>query len=269
MGADMNKGIPPALRLAETSHKRAGKGRIELLEAIAGTGSISAAAKAVGLSYKAAWEAVEQMNNLSHEPLVTRTTGGRHGGGTVLTPHGLQVVALFKRLSEAYRQFFAALGSGMEDFSEFVQLIRRLDMKTSARNEFLGRVKTVTRGPVNAEVILDIGGGDELAAMVSNESVDTLDLELGKEAYALVKASWVILAADDDKFKTSARNKLCGVVARCQEGAVNTEVTIELGSGKNVVAIVTQESGHSLGLKAGVRICALIKASHVILAVTA
>lgn len=264
----MDKGIQPILRLAEASGKRAGKGRIELLEAIAGTGSIAAAAKAVGLSYKGAWQAVEEMNNLSREPLVVRTSGGRHGGGTVLTPHGLQVVALFKRLNEEYRQFFAALGSGMEDFSQFVQLIRRMDMKTSARNEFLGRVKALNRGPVNAEVILDIGGGNDLVAIITQESVDNLGLVIGKEAYALIKAPWVIITAADSQLKTSARNKLCGVVSRCQEGAVNGEVVIDLGGGKSVTAIITNESIKSLGLKEGVPACALIKASHIILAVT-
>lgn len=265
----MNEGTQPVLRLAADSGKRNGKGRIELLEAVAGMGSISAAAKAVGLSYKAAWEAVEEMNNLSHEPLLMRTAGGRHGGGTVLTPHGLQVVAMFKRLNETYRQFFAAMGKGTEDFLQFVQLIRNLDMKTSARNEFLGRVKTLKRGPVNAEVVLDVGGGTELAAIVTNESAANLDLVIGKEAYALVKASWVILTRDDGRIKTSARNTLCGTVAHCQEGAVNSEVVIALDGGKSVAAIVTNESIKSLGLEEGVRACALIKASHVILAVTA
>ncbi|MDP2026546.1 TOBE domain-containing protein [Sulfuriferula sp.] len=264
----MNQGIQPILRLAEASGKRAGKGRIELLEAIAGTGSIAAAAKAVGLSYKGAWQAVEEMNNLSREPLVVRTSGGRHGGGTVLTPHGLQVVALFKRLNEEYRQFFAALGRGMEDFSQFVQLIRRMDMKTSARNEFLGRVKALNRGPVNAEVILDIGGGNDLVAIITQESVDNLGLVIGKEAYALIKAPWVIITAADSQLKTSARNKLCGVVSRCQEGAVNGEVVIDLVGGKSVAAIITNESIKSLGLKEGIPACALIKASHIILAVT-
>lgn len=265
----MNKGIQPVLRLAEATGKRGGKGRIELLEAIAATGSISAAAKSVGLSYKAAWEAVEAMNNLSAEPLLIRTSGGHHGGGTVLTPFGLQVVALFKRLDEEYQQFFAAIGGGTQDFSQFVQLIRSLDMKTSARNEFLGRVKTLKRGAVNAEVVLDIGGGAELAAIVTNESAETLDLNIGKEAYALVKASWVILAPADERLKTSARNTLCGVVAHCQAGTVNSEVSIDLGGGKHVAAIVTNDSVHALDLKVGDRACALIKASHVILAVTA
>lgn len=263
----MNEPKQPFLRLAAEPGKRRGKGRIELLETIAATGSISAAAKAMGLSYKAAWEAVEAMNNLSEAPLLVRAAGGRHGGGSVLTPFGLQVVALFKRLEAEYRDFFSALGGGVEDFTQFVNFIRRLDMKTSARNEFLGRVKSIKKGAVNAEVVLDIGGGDEMAAIITNESVENLGLELGGEAYALVKAPWVILTLDDEKFRTSARNKLCGVVSHCQEGAVNGEVRIELAGGKQVVSIVTNDSIESLGLKAGVRACALIKASHIILAV--
>lgn len=264
----MNKGMQPVFRLAEASGKRNGKGRIELLEAIAEGGSISAAAKAMGLSYKAAWEAAEEMNNLSREPLLMRTTGGRHGGGTVLTPHGMQVVALFRRLDQEYRAFFAALGQGGEDFSQFVQMIRSLDMKTSARNEFLCRVKALKTGAVNAEVLLDIGGGDELVAIVTNESVENLGLAVGREAYALIKASWVIVSAADDRFRTSARNQLCGRVVRCQAGAVNSEVVIALDGGKQLAAIVTNESLDSLGIREGERACALVKASHVIVAVT-
>ncbi len=141
-------------------------------------------------------------------------------------------------------------------------------MKTSARNEFLGRIKAVNKGAVNAEVILDIGGGTDLVANVTLESVDNLGLEIGKEAYALFKAPWVIITAEDHHFKTSARNKLCGVVSYCQKGSVNSEVGITLDSGNSVAAIITDESIQSLGLREGVRACALIKATHIILAVS-
>lgn len=260
--------LRPVLRLVAEQVGRRGKGRIELLEKIGELGSISAAAKALGLSYKAAWEAVEAMNNLSEAPLVERVAGGRHGGGTALTAFGLQALSVFRRLEGQYREFLAALRA-TEDFERFYQLMRRLDMKTSARNEFLGQIKVVKKGAVNAEVVLDIGSGAELVAIITNESVDNLDLEVGVEAYALIKAPWVIVTAADGQLKTSARNKLCGVVTRCQEGAVNGEVVIELDGGKSVVAIITNESIETLGLKEGVRACALIKASHIILAVTA
>jgi len=141
-------------------------------------------------------------------------------------------------------------------------------MKTSARNQFLGKVNAIKTGPVSAEVILDIGGGDELVASITTDSVKHLGLTEGKEIYALVKAPWVIVSTDT-AMKTSARNQLKGTVARCQEGVVNAEVVIELTGGKTLAAIVTEDSVHSLGLKAGVKVCALIKASHVILAVAA
>lgn len=141
-------------------------------------------------------------------------------------------------------------------------------MKTSARNQFAGKVKNVKMGAVNAEVIVDIGGGSTLVAVITNESVEHLKLEIGSEVYALVKAPWVIVATSEG-CKTSARNELHGTVVRCQEGAVNGEVIIELPGGKSVAAIVTNDSIESMGLKVGVKASALIKASHVILAVNA
>jgi molybdate transport system regulatory protein len=241
---------------------------LELLERIDGSGSISTAATAMGMSYKAAWQAVEAMNNLSDQPLVERQAGGRHGGGTALTAYGRRVVSAYRRLETEREKVLAHLGRIMDDFDQYYQLIRRFDMKTSARNQFLGKVKAVKHGPINAEVILDIGGGDELAAVITQDSAAHLGLAAGTEAYALVKAPWVIVSTDE-KMKTSARNRLCGTVVRCQEGAINSEVVIELPGGKMVVAMVTNEAVKDLGLKEGVRACALIKASHVILAVNA
>lgn len=241
---------------------------LELLERIDATGSITSAAAAMGMSYKAAWQAVETMNNLSEQPVVERQTGGRHGGGTHLTTYGRRVVGAYRRLEKERERVLAALGQIMDDFEQYYQLIRRFDMKTSARNQFLGKIKSVKHGPVSAEVILDIGGGDEIAAVITNESTEHLGLVEGMEAYALVKAPWVIVTTDDS-LKTSARNRLRGTVVRCHEGAINGEVVIELPGGKLVVATITNESIRELGLKEGKRACALIKASHVILAVGA
>lgn len=254
-----------------TAAKALARGRrwdhLELLERIDASGSISAAANAMGMSYKAAWQAVEAMNNLSEQPVVARQTGGKHGGGTTLTDYGRRVVAAYRRLEKERERVLAHLNGIMDDFDQYYRVIRRFDMQTSARNQFLGRVKSVKNGPINAEVVLDIGGGDELAAIITQDSVEHLGLRPGVEAYALVKAPWVILTTDDG-LKTSARNRLCGTVVRCQEGAINAEVVIELPGGKLVAAIVTNDSVHSLGLAVGARACALIKASHIILAVS-
>ena len=241
---------------------------LELLERIDATGSISAAASAMGMSYKAAWEAVEGINNLSEQPLVERKTGGQEGGGTTLSTDGRRVAGAYRRLEQEREQVLKKLAEVMDDFDEYYHLIRRFDMKTSARNQFLGKIKSIKSGAVNAEVVMDIGGGDTLAAVITNESVEHLGLKVGSEAYAMVKAPWVIVTTSEG-FKTSARNELHGTVVRCQEGAINGEVIIELAGGKSVAAIVTNDSVKTLGLKEGVKACALIKASHVILAVSA
>ena len=243
--------------------------RVRLLQKVAELGSITAAAKAVGISYKGAWEAIESLNNVSDAPLVERSVGGSGGGGTRLTAHGEKVLALLRDLDADFQGFLAAMSGGsgrFERFFQYFQMMRRWNMKTSARNQFLGTVTKATRGAVNSEVILDIGGGDSLACIITNTSLENLGLAPGIEAYALIKAPWVIVTTDES-LRTSARNRLCGVVSRCVEGAVNGEVVIDLPGGKSVTAIITSDSIKSLGLKEGVRACALIKASHIILAV--
>ena len=240
----------------------------ELLERIDASGSISSAASAMGMSYKAAWQTVEAMNNLSELPVVERQTGGKHGGGTRLTTYGRRLVVAYRGLEKEREKVLAALGKIMDDFEQYYQLIRRFDMKTSARNQFLGKVINVKHGPISAEVTLDIGGGDVLTAVITNDSAEQLALQPGAEAYALIKAPWVIVTTEEG-IRTSARNNLRGTVVRCQEGAINAEIVIELPGGKLVVATVTNESVHELGLAEGRQVTALIKASHIILAVPA
>jgi len=265
---DMSKASSP-IKLEGLSKARGKRwDHLELLERIDASGSISAAATAMGMSYKAAWQAVESVNNLSHEPLVIRQPGGNSGGGTSLTEYGRRVVATYRRLEQEWAAVPEAVGRMMDDFDLYYRMNRRFDMQTSARNQFLGTVKAVKIGAVNAEVLVDIGNGAELAAIITNDSVEHLGLEAGSEVHALVKAQWIILAVDSG-FKTSARNALAGTVVRCQEGAVNAEVVLELPGGKTIAAIITNESVKTLGLKVGGKATALIKASHIILAVPA
>ncbi len=244
-----------------------GHGRIELLRQIDECGSISAAARAMGMSYKAAWQAVDAMNNLADQPLVERSIGGKHGGGTRLTDEGRRTMEMFLQVEGEYRRFLARLSEGFADFAHFNQLMRRLSMKSSARNQFLGRVTRVVRGAVNGEVELDIGDGQCMVAIITNESIEDLGLEVGREAYALIKSSAPILVLADDSLRSSARNRLCGTVVTCIEGAVNGEVGLELPGGKRLTTILTNDSIRNLGIKEGVEACALIKASSIIIAI--
>jgi molybdate transport system regulatory protein len=140
-------------------------------------------------------------------------------------------------------------------------------MKVSARNVFEGVVHSITSGSVNDEVVLSLPGGDLLVAIVTHSSVKSLDLAVGKPAVALVKAPWVIIGVPEAGLTFSARNQLKGVVSRIATGGVNSEVSITLPGGNVVHSVVTNDAVKDLGLAAGKPAVAVVKASHVILAV--
>ncbi|WP_027960380.1 TOBE domain-containing protein [Halomonas halodenitrificans] len=241
-----------------------GHGRISLLSHIAERGSISQAAKAMKMSYKAAWDAVDQMNNLAGEPLVERSVGGKGGGATRLTARGHQLVANFHRLEALHKHFVNELNRQAGSLTDDVAMIRRLSMKSSARNHFSGRITALTPGAVNDEVEIEIFPGQRLVAVITRESSQTLGLEVGSEAFALIKASSVIVVTEAEGARFSARNRLAGRVERLQPGAVNSEVVLALEGGGHLAAIITHASAEGLGLAEGQPASAIFKASSVI-----
>ena len=250
-----------------------GDTRIKLLEAIALHGSILQAAKAVPLSYKAAWDAIDAMNNLAPEPLVIRTTGGKHGGGSELTAYGCRLIGFYRALEAEHQAATARLTERMDelvggDVADFRRLLKRMSMKSSARNQFAGAITGLKEGPVECEVCVRLDESHELVAVITRESVENLGLTVGKEVSAWVKSSSVLLMREPDA-RISARNRFCGEVSRIHEGPVNAEVSITLSGGQHVVtAVITHESVEKLELKPGVIACAVFKASSVLLAVT-
>lgn len=246
-----------------------GAGRIDLLTRIAEYGSINRAAKSMRMSYRAAWEAIDTMNDLAGEALLERQTGGKGGGGTRLTARGRRLIENFRRIETEHRRFIDQLSQQADDLGQDFLLLRRLNMKTSARNQFVGKITAVKKGAVNDEIDLELSGGLEIVAVVTHESTEGLGLKAGAEAFALVKASSIIIVTDDSGARFSARNRISGKVTRVQAGAVNSEVVIETTGGAHIAAIITNESCTALGLAAGKSATALFKASSVILGVPA
>lgn len=241
--------------------------RVALLEAIGEHGSISAAAKALGLSYRKAWDAVNSINNLADPPLLERRPGGLHGGETLLTQQGQNLIDAFHRMEAEYQRMLAGMSREIDDLGQLQQLMRRLAMRTSARNQLRGTVIATKIGVVNAEVTLAINRDSRLTATITRESLEEMGLAEGRDAYALFKASSVIVAPANEGLRTSARNRLCGIISRIHHGPVNCEVVIELEGDKHIAAIITRDSEEQLGLRKGGALCALIKASHVIIGV--
>lgn len=142
-------------------------------------------------------------------------------------------------------------------------------MKISARNVFEGKISALTNGAVNAELEITTVAGDRIVAVVTEASVRSLGLAVGKTALAFVKAPWVIVMAGDNGVRFSARNQLAGTVDQITPGAINSSVTIKLKSGALVHAVVTNDAVSDLELAPGTPAVALIKASHIVVGVPA
>jgi molybdate transport system regulatory protein len=140
-------------------------------------------------------------------------------------------------------------------------------MKISARNVLAGKIQSITRGVVNAEVTLMLQGGETVTAIITNGSVDSLELKEGRPAYAVIKASEVMIGKSMDGLRLSARNRLAGKVTKLQAGIVSCEVVMELPSGTAVVASITKDGATELGLKEGDTVSAIVKASSVLIGV--
>jgi molybdate transport system regulatory protein len=140
-------------------------------------------------------------------------------------------------------------------------------MKISARNVFPGTVMNVTEGAVNSEITLMLQRGEKVVSIITNASVDRLELKNGKAAWAVIKASDVMIGKNVNGARLSARNVMAGEIANLVEGAVNNEVQIKLGGGTIVIASITKTGVHELDLRPGDKVSAIVKASHVLVAV--
>ncbi|MBK8175087.1 MAG: TOBE domain-containing protein [Rhodospirillales bacterium] len=241
--------------------------RIRLLEAIDSLGSISAAARTAGLTYRGAWDAVAAINQIAEQPLVLGRTGGRAGGGASLTDDGRRFLRAVQPIRRELHRYMHTVELDLGSDLVVPSFSWKHLMRTSARNTLLCTIADIKHGAVNAEILLDVAPGIQLVAIITEESVRNLELATGRDVFALIKSSFVLLAPAGEVGRTSARNMLTGTVARREDGAVNSEIILDIGSGKSIAAIITKESASSLGFKVGDRVSALIKASHIILAI--
>jgi molybdate transport system regulatory protein len=259
------KGVRGRLQLERNGVSFLAPGRLDLLEAIGTHGSITQAAKAVGLSYKAAWDAVDAMNNLACSALVTRTTGGTRGGSTRLTDYGKHVVELVRTIERDYASVLATLDDPASSLGTFGRLSRSLSLKTSARNQWIGSVEAVSRGAVRCEVKVVIADGVHIHASVSTRSADHLQLRPGKSIGALVKATSVRLQlAGVAHAAEMERNQLLGTVSQVSRGDDQLEITVLLSAERTVTAVLARADAPTK-LTRGSKVCVSFSPEHVLL----
>jgi len=224
---------------------------IGLLTAIQQTGSLNQAAKQLGLSYKGAWQILERTNNSAPKILVTTATGGSKGGGSCLTDAGLALLALFKHLEQQHQLFIEQLNRNLADNPDMVLLLQRLVVKTSARNQLFGRVTEIRAGSVNAEVMVQLKGGETIATTTDLTLLAELDLTVGVDAVLLISSADITLIVDKGRYQFSGRNQLAGQVLSVQPTAAHTDVTVLLPSGETLIASMTEHSADNLKLSTG------------------
>lgn len=234
--------LPPLL----TQHMVRRPQRIALLQHVAEQGSITRAAKSAGLSYKAAWDAIDELNNLAQKPLVERSVGGRGGGGAKLSVEGERVLRLYQRLQVLQAQVLEAA-----EESGDLDLLSRLTLNTSARNQLLGRIESITAHGHNDLVRLRLAGDVFIDAQITHDSTLRLELAIGADVVALIKAGWLqLLAAEQPPIDGhNCLNGTVEAVIAAEDGP--SEVRIALPSGQILCSLAAPEHVAALKLQDG------------------
>ena len=234
--------------------------RIALLQHIAEQGSITRAAKSAGLSYKAAWDAIDELNNLAQKPLVERSVGGKGGGGAKLSSEGERVLRLYQKLQTLQTQVLEAA----EDASD-LNLLGRLMLRTSARNQLHGKVVEIEAQGRNDLIRLELAEGLILVAQITHDSTLRLELQTGTEVVALIKAGWLDLLGIDDE-ATPGHNCLTGTLEEILDAEDGpSEVRIGLPNGQTLCALAEPLHLRTHGLATGKALRVQFSPSNVLL----
>jgi molybdate transport system regulatory protein len=207
--------------------------RLEVLRSMHRAGSISEAARANGVSYKAAWQALETLSNLAGVPLVEKAVGGSGGGGARLTPAGLQVLEAADLLSSAREHVLAQLGRSARGAGLNLRAISAVGLRTSMRNQLPCTVHEVRKAKGAASVLLVLPDGQQLASRITLESLQLLGLRSGDKVLALFKATAVTVAPTI--VGVGGVNLLRGKVVRRGSGAAGVEVSLQITPGLALV----------------------------------
>lgn len=207
--------------------------RIDILRRLQDAGSISEAARRAGVSYKAAWQAIDILSNLAGTPLVEKVVGGSGGGGAQLTAAGRELLKASSELDIAKHQLLkkstplpaTALSKGM------------LGLQTTMRNQFPATVTGIAKKSGTVRVGLTTKGASVFHARITATSAELFDLQIGQNVLVLFKATAVqILNTPTD----GSHNVVPGVVVRKSKGGQQGELNLLVEPGVMLVGFSSQ-----------------------------
>jgi molybdate transport system regulatory protein len=227
----------PRLRLASALGHAAADKRLEILRRVGECGSISQAAREAGVSYKAAWQALDMLSNLAGVPLVERAVGGAGGGGARLTDAGRKLLAAAQATARSRERVLAGLSGGD------APALAGLGLRTSMRNQLPCTVLELQRSGPLVRVVLAAGPDQQLASRITAESAELLALQAGQPVLALCKATAVRVERPAVRRRGKDVNELAGRASRVARGEAGDEVAARLANGLALVGFADARSG--------------------------
>lgn len=244
----MTKKIAAAVSFdSALSHEPADK-RIEILRLVGESGSISQAARDAGVSYKAAWQAIDTLTNLAGVVLVDSAVGGAGGGGAKITTAGTQLLSVAKQLAESRAKVLATASAGTSALA--TPALPYIGVRTSMRNQLPCAVeKLEVKGQVVRVFLkLDGDGSGVLVSRITKASAELLGLRKGQSVLALCKATAVEVGAAGSR--ASPTQKISGVATRISRGKTGDEVSLQMEGGLQLVGFA--KAGSAIKAKAAV-----------------
>lgn len=227
--------------------------RLRLLDALAGTGSLTAAASLLGISYKTAWNHLRELHNACGEQLVETSTGGVGGGFSHLTERG----EMLRRLLRLQRQH------SRQQLAEKVPALR-----FSARNQLAARICALNSDDVIARIDLAVAG-IVLRSHITRSSIDRLGLTVGAGVYAIIKASTLDLAPAGSQPSNTEVNVIPARILRCDSSAHGREIELALNDKTSLTAARRFMPAEEDWLYTGAQVQVLIHPEEIMLATTA
>lgn len=259
---------PPALDVLDMALSIGGlQGKFfRLLSALAEKGSLVAAAKEAGLSYKGAWDMLERAQQRSPRALIESSPGGGPARGTRLTETGYRLLEIHRLLENRKHGFLQSLNDELASDPILLQWYRGMIMRSSTRNQWQAEVLSIKKGVVTHLVTARLAGGSTLVASLSEEALSLMALKFGSRVIAMVKAPMVHLVAGGDDFLCAADNQFKGRISNISGEATGIEVRIRLDTQETLVSTLSALEFAALGSAEGDEVRVLFDAEAVLLA---
>ena len=245
------KPLPDALGHAITDK------RLLILRSLAKVGSISQAAREAGVSYKAAWQAIDTLSNLSGVALVEKVVGGAGGGGARLTPAGVQLLDAAQKLGTVRKQLLAQMAPASTKNS-MPPTSMALALRTSMRNQLMAKVMAVKTVGALAWVKVQLSEDMVWVAKITKESAQLLDLVPGMQIMLLCKATAVRISRH--LLEKPGANRAQGKVTR-HSRAKATEISLQIALHISLIGFAEDEQ-----IKTGETVYAYLEDSALVLA---